>query len=453
MNINNIPKLPNNILPNLRSKSSIAKRAATALNENVRTQITHKDKDQLKEDLYDLDLYPYQAMTDDGKTVTFSRGFSSTYYYFDYNAPSEKVPNKNIKQSFMKPGYYHGEKVQNPYLNMHYKDNKNSDSGGMETVRLRMVSNEDNSVSIVSKTFDSVFMELYNSQIPLPALKTENGETKTTFIPLDKSLLSHEMPLEPLFDSQIDVDNIDVDESFESQMYVLANTIKDNSSEKAQEFKKQFNMIDFFQNNKDEVFNKPIELATVAHTELEDIETTGEHKEIIDINDKGERLEVQKQGDVFNIDFYNKDNQLSMQGTFKILKDKNGVPLKENNDGKIFKPGEEGYANEDNKLCFDMKLETYHQNLRIKSFDFERNINLSDAKHRQNIKMSRYDRNGAFVREEEASTPLHSKKCLLKRMCKVYHNVYKSDLKEAKANFEHDMLNPDDLDPNLKSGD
>ena len=100
-----------------------------------------------------------------------------------------------------------------------------------------------------------------------------------------------------------------------------------------------------------------------------------------------------------------------------------------------------------------MKLETYHQNLRIKSFDFERNINLYDAKHRQNIKMSRYDRNGAFVREEEASTPLHSKKCLLKRMCKVYYNVYKSDLKEAKANFEHDMLNPDDLDPNLKSWD
>ena len=319
-----------------------------------------------------------------------------------------------------------------------------------------MVSNEDNSVSIVSKTFDSVFMELYNSQIPLPALKTENGETKTTFIPLDKSLLSHEMPLEPLFDSQIDVDNIDVDESFESQMYVLANTIKDNSSEKAQEFKKQFNMIDFFQNNKDEVFNKPVELATKAYDELKGKpDTPIGTLEIMDLSESvdGERIEFARQGNVFNITSYDKNNEKSMCGQFEILKDENGVPLKENNDGKILNQNDENYDDPQNKLCFNMQVLTYHEGIDLKSFEFERNINLSDAKHRQNIKMSRYDRNGAFVREEEASTPLHSKKCLLKRMCKVYYNVYKSDLKEAKANFEHDMLNPDDLDPNLKIWD
>ena len=299
-------------------------------------------------------------------------------------------------------------------------------------------------------------MGFLNSQIPLPALKTENGETKTTFIPLATSDLNHEIPLEHLVVSQINVDRIVVDKSIASKMYDLANTINDNSPEKAKEFKKQFNMIDFFQNNKDEVFNKPVELATKAYDELKDKpDTPIGTLEIMDLPETvdGERIEFARQGDVFNIDFYNKDNQLSMQGTFKILKDENGVPLKENNDGKILNQNDENYNDPQNKLCFNMQVLTYHEGIDQILSKFERNINLSDAKHRHNIKMSRYDRNGAFVRAEEASTPLYSKKCLLKRMCKVYYNVYKSDLKEAKANFEHDMLNPNDLDPSLKNGD
>ena len=441
----NIQQLPSSILPNLKSKSSIAKRAATALNENVRTKITHKAKAQLKLDLY-------EAKADGEKTVTFSRGTNRSRYYFSYNALSENFPNNNIDQRFIKPRYYQGEEMQNSYLDMYYYNRDSFLYNGP-----KMVSNKDNSKSMVSKAFiDYYNEEVYDSQIPLPALKTENGETKTTFIPLDKSLLYHEIPLEHLIDSQIDVDNIDVDEFIASKMYAWANRINDNSLEKEKEFKKQFNMIDYFQNNKDEVFNKPVELATKAYDELKDKpDTPIGTLEIMDLPETvdGERIEFARKGNVFNITSYDKNNEKSMCGQFEILKDENGVPLKENEDGKILKPGEEGYANEDNKLCFDMKLETYHQDLGIKSFEFERNINLSDAKHRQNIKMSRYDRNGAFVREEEASTPLYSKKYLLKRMCKVYHNVYKSDLKEAKANFEHDMLNPDDLDPNLKSGD
>lgn len=442
-------KLPSQPQKGLQSKSLTAKKMVTALNAYARTnKITHKAKAQFI--IPDL-LRPlenlYQAMTDDGKTVDFDN-YREFFSSLRYQAPSEKFPNKIIEQFFSKSIY-----TQNPYFNMCYYD-RNRDKTYDEN--LRMLSNEDNSVSIVLKTFDNVFRKLYNSQIPLPALKTENGETKTTFIPNGNSDCYHEASLKSVFDSQINVENIDVDESIASKMYDLANTINDTSPEKAQEFKKQFNMIDFFQNNKDEVFNKPVELATKAYDELKGKpDTPIGTLEIMDLSESvdGERIEFARQGNVFNITSYDKNNEKSMCGQFEILKDENGVPLKENNDGKILNQNDENYDDPQNKLCFNMQVLTYHEGIDQILSKFERNINLSDAKHRQNIKMSRYDRNGAFVREEEASTPLHSKKCLLKRMCKVYYNVYKSDLKEAKANFEHDMLNPDDLDPNLKSWD
>ena len=441
-------KLPSQPQKGLQSKSLTAKKMVTALNAYARTnKITHKAKAQFI--IPDL-LRPlenlYQAMTDDGKTVDFDN-CQEFFSSLRYKAPSEKFPNKNIEQFFSKSIY-----IQNPYFNMCYWD-RNRDKTYNEN--LRMVSNEDNSVSIVSKTFDDNYINR-NSQIPVPALKTENGETKTTFIPLGNLDWHPGTSLEAVFDSQINVENIDVDESIASKMYDLANTINDNSPEKAKEFKKQFNMIDFFQNNKDEVFNKPVELATKAYDELKDKpDTPTGMLEIMDLPESvdGERIEFARQRNVFNITSYDKNNEKSMCGQFEILKDENGVPLKENNDGKILNQNDENYDDPQNKLCFNMQVLTYHEGIEQILSKFERNINLSDAKHRQNIKMSRYDRNGAVVREEEASTPLYSKKCLLKRMCKVYHNVYKSDLKEAKANFEHDMLNPDDLDPNLKSGD
>ncbi|UKI42486.1 MAG: hypothetical protein L6V95_06120 [Candidatus Melainabacteria bacterium] len=196
-------------------------------------------------------------MTDDGKPVTFSSGINWSQYYFNYKAPSEKFQNKNIEQSFMKPGYYRGEEMQNPYLNMYYED-RNLGLFNIEPKGLRMVSNEDNSKSMVSKTFGDRYMGFLNSQIPLPALKTENGETKTTFIPLDNSHLYHEIPLEPLFDSQVDVEN---NSSVMQNMIRFVNNVDDNSPAKEKEFKKQFNMIDFFQDNKYEVFDEPVKLA------------------------------------------------------------------------------------------------------------------------------------------------------------------------------------------------
>ena len=448
----NLGILQNRIQQGLQSKSQTAKKMATAINANVQAKIAHKAQLEQDGDALEDPRYIYEAIRGDGKTISFSCGINWSQYYFNYIAPSEKFPNKNIDQRFIKPKYYyHGEEMQNPYLGMYYYNRDSLLHNG-----LKMVSNEDNSKSMVSKTFDRSYVKFLDSQIPLPALKTENGETKTTFIPNGNSDCYHEASLKSVFDSQINVENIDVDESIASKMYDLANTINDTSPEKAQEFKKQFNMIDFFQNNKDEVFNKPVELATKAYDELKGKpDTPIGTLEIMDLSESvdGERIEFARQGNVFNITSYDKNNEKSMCGQFEILKDENGVPLKENNDGKILNQNDENYDDPQNKLCFNMQVLTYHEGIDQILSKFERNINLSDAKHRQNIKMSRYDRNGAFVREEEASTPLHSKKCLLKRMCKVYYNVYKSDLKEAKANFEHDMLNPDDLDPNLKSWD
>ncbi|UKI42485.1 MAG: hypothetical protein L6V95_06115 [Candidatus Melainabacteria bacterium] len=111
---------------------------------------------------------------------------------------------------------------------------------------------------------------------------------------------------------------------------------------------------------------------------------------------KPEDLDQNKNGYTILITSYDEENRKSMLGMFTLLRDGKGNPLKENKEGKIFKPGEEGYDNEDNKLCFDIKLEKYYSDIQKLDCQFERNINLYDAKHRQNIKMSRYDRNGAF---------------------------------------------------------
>ena len=435
----NLGILQNRIQQGLQSKSQTAKKMATALNSYARTnKITHEAKVQFSilNALSPLEKL-YKAMTDDGKTVSFDN-YKEFFSSFTYKAPSEKFQNKDLEQLSMK-----SIDGQNPYFSMYYYDRNNTYTNNE---RLKMVSNEDNSKSMVFKAFGDRSPE---DGIPLPALKTENGETKTTFIPLDNSHFCNESPLEPLFDSQIDLEN---DRSVMQNMIRFANKMDDNSPEEVKELKKQFNMIDFFQDNKYEVFDKPVELATEAYKQIQKNGTPDGQTEIIDLNDEGERLEVQKQGDVFNINFYNEDNQLSMKGTFKILKD-GGVPLKEDKDGKIINQNDENYKNPQNKLCFNMKLSTYHQDLGVKSFDFERNIDLNDAKNRQNIKMSRYNRNGAFMRNEEASYPNYSRTYIQKRMCKVYYNVFKSDLKEAKAGFDHDMLNPNDLDPNLKNVD
>ena len=210
---------------------------------------------------------------------------------------------------------------------------------------------------------------------------------------------------------------------------------------------KQYEVIKKFENCRGTIFDKPVELATEAYNQIQN-DTPDGQKEIIDLNDEGERLEVQKQGDVFNIDFYNEENQLSMKGTFKILKD-GGVPLKENKEGKIFKPGDPGYDNEDNKLCFDIKLETYYSDIQKLDCQFERTINLNEKKQRHTMSAQQFDRNGKELPNGSSTfnftLPKYSKDWAKGRLCKMVYETSKHELKEIKADFEHNMLCPQDL--------
>ena len=199
----NLGKLSSQPQKGLQSKSQTAKKMATALNAYARTnKITHEAL--------------YKAMTDDGKTVSFDN-YKELSYSFAYKAPSEKFKNKDLEQLSMK-----SIDRQNPYFCMYYYDRNNIYTNNE---LLKMVSNEDNSKSMVFKVFGDRGPE---DGIPLPALKTENGETKTTFIPLDNSHFCNESPLEPLFDSQIDLEN---DRSVMQNMIRFANKMDDNSPE------------------------------------------------------------------------------------------------------------------------------------------------------------------------------------------------------------------------------
>ncbi len=213
---------------------------------------------------------------------------------------------------------------------------------------------------------------------------------------------------------------------------------------------KQYETITKFEDCREKVFDKPVELATEAYKQIQNNGTPDGQTEIINLNDEGERLEAQKQGDVFNIAFYNEDNKLSMQGTFKILKD-GGVPLKENKDGKIFKLGEEGYDNEDNKLCFDIDYTMYYSDLDKKKpeLEFSRKINLNEKKQRHTMSAQQFDRNGKQLPNGSSTFNFtlskYTEDCAKGRLCKMVYETSKHDLKEIKADFEHNMLCPQDL--------
>ena len=190
----------------------------------------------------------------------------------------------------------------------------------------------------------------------------------------------------------------------------------------------QYKAITKFEDCREKVFDKPVELATEAYKQIQNNGTPDGQTEIINLNDEGERLEAQKQGDVFNIAFYNEDNKLSMQGTFKILKD-GGVPLKENKDGKIFKPGEEGYDNEDNKLCFDIDYTMYYSDLDEKKpeLEFSRKINLNEKKQRHTMSAQQFDRNGKKLPNGSSTFNFtlskYTEDCAKGRLCKIIYRI------------------------------
>ncbi|OLA94773.1 MAG: hypothetical protein BHW64_02165 [Candidatus Melainabacteria bacterium LEY3_CP_29_8] len=168
---------------------------------------------------------------------------------------------------------------------------------------------------------------------------------------------------------------------------------------------------------------------------------------IIDLNDDGERIEVNKQGDLFDIQHYDDENQLSMQGQFTLLKDKNGIPLKEDKDGNILSKNDENYDNPQNILCFDIDLTTFHKELvsDTKAFEFKRKVDLDDKKHKNNIEMKEYNRNGDFVTETNVTMPKYSESWIKHRFPKAYYDTFKSDLKAIKEYLTSQMLEPSDL--------
>ena len=126
--------------------------------------------------------------------------------------------------------------------------------------------------------------------------------------------------------------------------------------------------------------------------------------------------------------------------------EESAVPLKEDEEGKILYKNDANYNNLQNKLCFDMQLTTYHQDTGTRSCDFERTINLNDRKHRHNMSLSSYDRNGEMVRNEEISSLYYLKT----RFPKVFYNTYKSDLKVLNEELTSKRLHPDDIQFNLE---
>lgn len=224
-------------------------------------------------------------------------------------------------------------------------------------------------------------------------------------------------------------------------------------------YAKQYKMIKGFMFAKDEVLGKPVELATKAYEKMknEPYNSQGD----IDITAQGERMYVLKKQieqddggikrDAFDIILYDEKDRMAMSGTFTVVRDENGKPLKEAEDGKILKFGDPNY-NYTQKLCFDISLETYHSDIvttPIKT-SFTRVVSATqNGKYKHIMKMSIWDRTGentdCYEITKDEAIPRYSQDWLDKRFSKVYHGTTKHDLKQAKHNLLSMRLNPADI--------
>lgn len=223
-------------------------------------------------------------------------------------------------------------------------------------------------------------------------------------------------------------------------------------------YAKQYKMINKFMDKKAQVFDSPVELATKAYEKMknEPYNSQGD----IDITAQGERMYVLKKQieqddggikrDAFDIILYDEENQMAMSGTFTVVRDENGKPLKEAEDGKILKFGDPNY-NDTQKLCFDISLSTYFPDTETeqKELYFQRYVCVQNGKYKHTMKLDEYDKKGdcdvsTEVKRKEAFSR-YSKDWLDKRYPKVYHNVTKHDLKAAKSTLLRMRLNPADV--------
>ena len=373
-----------------------------------------------------------------------------------YEAPSENHTNGNISQSIYDNDIY----LQNNMLGVKYMSLNYSSNDA------KMVCDPQNTKSIVYNNPNSIYYPPNRAEyipvppilniregIPMPVLKTENGVSKTTY------LMCEDNPMKPYGGLDIFKNGFNLQQVIEnSSLEELKNKVvalPTLSQETINNIEGQYKAITKFEDCREKVFDKPVELATEAYKQIQNNGTPDGQTEIINLNDEGERLEVQKQGNVFNIAFYNEDNQLSMQGMFTLLRDGKGNPLKENKEGKIFKPGEEGYANEDNKLCFDIDYTMYYSDLDNKKpeLKFSRKINLNDKKKRHTMSAKQFDRKGEPLPNSDSTfnftLPKYTTDWLKGNLCKIAYKTSKHDLKGKKADFENDMLYPEDLEAKL----
>ena len=417
---------PVRVMDGLRSQSERAKLAATMLHDNmdairneVRNEVANREQGLGRDDI--VYLRANQENNRDSfaqSDITLSLFLGNTRRKFNYSSGD------NFTQDLYSGRY--GD----------YNYNRLSSNRGLHQVLEQESKNDYKSLTQIIPDYDKI-----RQDIPYPALLNNNGNVKTIY--------KYDNPLRNLEERELHDgvigQNVNPSDISDQLMADFVEQIDENSPLKQRDFKEQYNYIKYFEKHKNEVFDNPVSLATQAYLELKEDTLEGQRR-IIDISDSGERIEVQKQGDVFNIDFYNEDNKLSMQGEFTILKDAQGAPLKEDEEGKILYKNDANYNNLQNKLCFDMQLTTYHQDTGTRSCDFERTINLNDRKHRHNMSLSSYDRNGEMVRNEEISSLYYLKT----RFPKVFYNTYKSDLKVLNEELTSKRLHPDDIQFNLE---
>ena len=207
---------------------------------------------------------------------------------------------------------------------------------------------------------------------------------------------------------------------------------------------KQYEAISMFQSCKKEVFDIPVEIATKAYEDPES--DRNQFLNQIYIPELKCFYSLNKRNDkTYRIAAYNEYREQTMLGYFTILKDDQNKPLKENKEGKIFKFGEPGYDNKDNKLCFNISLEILNPNTRDKIYVFTRDIVNSGEKKVHSLSIEQFGENNKLLKSAEATVNKYSEDWPKGRLLKMAFETSKKDLKEIKADFEHNMLCPQDL--------
>ncbi len=282
--------------------------------------------------------------------------------------------------------------------------------------------------------------------LPFPVLiKNKDGKLETSYAAID----SRKRTIYTLEggNAGIIVNNKLAQNISEDTMSTYVNKIRQDrsSTPKQKAFAKYYESYDSipnFQKNKEQVFDKQIAYATEAYNKLKD----KPNDKIIINSSSGEALVVNKQKDSFDIEVYDENDVKKMKGKFTLLKDKNGFPLKEDKNGKILQQNNPRYNNPSNKLCFTIKECFTYNDLGVKEFESSRHVNVENEKYIHNIKFAKFDRNGEIIENGNLLLPKYSQDWFKTTLPKVYHDIYKSDLKAAKKEMEYLKMAPQDVE-------